>query len=134
MALIKCSNTFCKRMNDDTKEKCSCGTSIKAKVEQEQHHMGIDRNTDEILQYIYDTKNQRYCLNVISNYEIINNKKSGSSLAKRAGLGLVVLGPVGLLAGATAKNNVQVLINYKNKNKDLVLLNEENFKKLLENI
>lgn len=82
----------------------------------------------------YDVKNNYYKTDEIKDYQLIDSKKSGGSAIARAGLGAMVLGPVGLLAGATAKKKYSVLLIYKSGFKESVVLNESNLKTLMENV
>lgn len=83
---------------------------------------------------IYDTDMNSYPLSSIESYELIDGKKSGGSMIARAGIGFAVLGPVGLLAGATAKKKYKVLLLMKSGSKKVVTLKEKELKKLMESI
>ena len=82
----------------------------------------------------YDKDMMRYNTNDISEYQLVNSKKSGGSIIARGGLGMLALGPVGLLAGATAKNKCSVLLIYKSGSKKMVTLKEKDLKILMENV
>lgn len=82
----------------------------------------------------YDVKNNYYKTDEIKDYQLIDSKKSGSSAIARAGLGAMVFGPVGLLAGTTAKKKYSVLLIFKSGFKKSVVLNESNLKTLMENV
>lgn len=75
-----------------------------------------------------------YEVDDIKSYELIDSKKSGGSTLMRAGIGAAFLGPVGLLAGATAKKNYSVLINLKNGTSKVIKINEADLKYLLEKV
>lgn len=82
----------------------------------------------------FDTKNNIYNTDEIKDYQLTDSKKSGGSAIARAGLGAMVLGPVGLLAGATAKKKYTVLLIHKSGFKEMVVLSESNLKILMENV
>ena len=82
----------------------------------------------------YDTKNNYYRTDDIADYQLTDSKKSGGSAVIRAGLGAMVFGPAGLLAGATAKKKYTVLLIHKSGFKEMVVLNESNLKILMENV
>lgn len=65
----------------------------------------------------------------VKSYEVITDdiRKSGTSAILRGGLGAAVLGPVGLLAGMSAKNKgiYQVAIEFKNGKRSLLEIDEK---------
>ena len=69
-------------------------------------------------------------------YEVITDemRKSGTSAILRGGLGSLVLGPVGLLAGLTAKNKrtYQVAVQFRDGKKSLLELDEKLYKVLVK--
>lgn len=77
---------------------------------------------------------QRYNTVSIKSYEIIDSKKSGASTIMRAGIGAAFLGPVGLLAGATAKKTYSVLIIFDDGYSTLMKINETDLKTLVSNV
>lgn len=81
-----------------------------------------------------DTNHNIYNYSQIAEYQLTDAKKSGGSAIARAGLGALALGPVGLLAGVTAKKKYSVLLVFKSGTKKMVTLDEENLKKLMENV
>lgn len=68
----------------------------------------------------------------IEKYEIISEeqRKSGTSAILRGGLGATVLGPVGLLAGMSAKNKgtYQIAIEFKDGKKSLIEIDDKAYK------
>lgn len=68
----------------------------------------------------------------IERYEIITeeHRKSGTSAILRGGLGAAVLGPVGLLAGVSAKNKgtYQIAIEFKDGKKSLIEIEDKAYK------
>ena len=81
-----------------------------------------------------DTDFNVYYIKDIAEYQLTDSKKAGGSAIARASLGALVLGPVGLLAGATAKKKYSVLLVMKTGSKKMVTLNEKNLKILMENV
>ena len=79
-----------------------------------------------------DTDLNIYYVKDIAEYQLTDSKKSGGSAIARAGLGALALGPVGLLAGVTAKKKYSVLLIMKTGSKKMVTLNEKNLKILME--
>lgn len=75
--------------------------------------------------------------NVIMYESITEEKmKSGSSAIIRGAFGAAVLGPVGILAGLTAKNKGihTVAIEWKNGKKSLIEVDEKIYKKLIADL
>ncbi len=74
----------------------------------------------------------------IESYEIITEEKvkSGSSAIMRGALGAAVLGPVGLLAGLTAKNKEihTIAIEWKNGKKSLIEIDDDYYKQLIKDL
>lgn len=74
----------------------------------------------------------------IKSYEIITEEKvkSGSSAIMRGALGAAVLGPVGLLAGLTAKNKEihTIAIEWKNGKKSLIEINDDYYKQFIKDL
>ena len=74
----------------------------------------------------------------INSYEIITEEKvkSGSSAIMRGALGAAVLGPVGLLAGLTAKNKEihTIAIEWKNGKKSLIEIDDDYYKQLIKDL
>lgn len=74
----------------------------------------------------------------IKSYEIITEEKvkSGSSAIMRGALGAAVLGPVGVLAGLTAKNKEihTIAIEWKNGKKSLIEINDDYYKQLIKDL
>ena len=68
----------------------------------------------------------------IEKYEIISEEQrnSGTSAILRGGLGATVLGPVGLLAGMSAKNKgtYQIAIEFKDGKKSLIEIDDKAYK------
>jgi hypothetical protein len=83
---------------------------------------------------IYDTDYNCYKTSDIDSYELLDAKKSGVSAVGRAAVGAAVLGPVGLLAGVTAKKKYKVLLKFKNGIKKIVTLSEKDLNLLVENV
>lgn len=78
--------------------------------------------------YLYIQGHSEYTLtkNNISHYEIVSQdtSKSASSAVARGAIGGLLLGPVGLLAGASAKNkaSVRIAIQWINGKRSLIEL------------
>jgi len=74
----------------------------------------------------------------VKSYETITEEKikSGSSAVLRGTLGAAVLGPVGILAGLTAKNKGihTVAIEWKNDEKSLIEIDEKIYKQLIKDL
>lgn len=72
----------------------------------------------------------------IKSYELITDdiRKSGTSAILRGGLGAAVLGPVGLLAGMSAKNKgiYQVAIEFKDGKKSLLEIDDKIYNALIK--
>ena len=73
----------------------------------------------------------------IKEYEIMDEKtrKSASSAVGRAFVGSVVLGPLGLVAGLSAKSKtrcVQIAIEFKDGCRSLIELNGKHYKRFLK--
>lgn len=72
----------------------------------------------------------------VESYELITDemRKSGTSAILRGGLGSLVLGPVGLLAGLTAKNKgtYQVAILFRDGKRSLIEIDEKLYKLLVK--
>lgn len=88
--------------------------------------------------YIHDPFGVDIELNkeTIKTYEIVDeeSKKSASSMIGRAALGAAILGPIGLLAGATARRKgiYTVAIEFNDGKKSLLEIDEKRYKKLLK--
>jgi len=71
----------------------------------------------------------------ISGYEVVNEnyKKTVSGVVGRAAIGAAFLGPVGLLAGATAKNKGTyiVTVSFKNGKNSLFEIDDKRYKLLV---
>lgn len=71
----------------------------------------------------------------ITQYEIITEEhmKSGTSAIMRGALGAAVLGPVGILAGLTAKNKSihTIAIEWKDGNKSLIEVDDKIYKVII---
>ena len=69
-------------------------------------------------------------------YEVITDemRKSGTSAILRGGIGSALLGPVGLLAGLTAKNKgiYQIAIQFNDGKKSLIEIDEKLYKILIK--
>lgn len=80
---------------------------------------------------------QRVNLNTstVANYDIMDEerKKSGTSMIGRAAVGAMILGPVGLLAGATAKRKgiYTVTLNFSDGKRSMIEIDEKRYKQLL---
>jgi len=74
----------------------------------------------------------------VEHYEIVNeeSRKSASSAVGRGLVGGLLLGPVGLLAGLSAKNKgIHTLaIQFTNGKKSLVEMDDKIYKELLKNL
>ena len=72
----------------------------------------------------------------VESYEVLDSEfsKSGTSAVLRAGVGAMFLGPVGLLAGVTAKKKgvYTIIIHFKDGKNSLVEISQKTYKKLLE--
>lgn len=72
----------------------------------------------------------------VETYEVITDemRKSGTSAILRGGLGSLVFGPVGVLAGLTAKNKgtYQVAVQFRDGKKSLLELDEKLYKLLIK--
>jgi len=68
----------------------------------------------------------------VERYEIITeeHRKSGTSAILRGSVGAAVLGPVGLLAGVSAKNKgtYQIAIEFKDGKKSLIEIEDKAYK------
>lgn len=64
-----------------------------------------------------------------------NYKKTVSGVVGRAAIGAAFLGPIGLLAGATAKNKgtYVVAVSFKNGRKSLLEIDDKRYKLLVTN-
>ena len=71
----------------------------------------------------------------VQEYSIVNEnyKKSVSGVIGRAAIGAAILGPIGLLAGATAKNKgtYVVAITFKSGKQSLLEIDEKRYKALV---
>ncbi len=72
----------------------------------------------------------------VENYEIIdeNYQKSAASAVGRATVGALLLGPIGLVAGATAKNKGihTIAIQFKDGRKSLIEIDDKRYKVLMK--
>lgn len=73
----------------------------------------------------------------IREFDVVNEnyKKTVSGVVGRAAIGAAFLGPIGLLAGATAKNKgtYVVAVSFKNGRKSLLEIDEKRYKLLVTN-
>ena len=73
----------------------------------------------------------------VEKYELITEelRKSGTSAILRGAVGASVLGPVGLLAGKSAKNKgtYQIAIEFKDGKKSLIEIDEKGYKLFIKN-
>lgn len=87
---------------------------------------------------IYGDKGLELTKSNVELYESITEEKmkSGSSAIIRGAFGAAVLGPVGLLAGLTAKNKgiYIIAIEWKNGKKSLIEVDEKIYKKLITDL
>lgn len=71
----------------------------------------------------------------VKSYEIVDaeNRKSASSAIGRAAAGAFVLGPVGLLAGVSAKRKgvYTVSLEFNDGNRSLIEIDEKRYKELI---
>lgn len=76
--------------------------------------------------------------NVIEEYEVIDEAKikSASSTIIKAGVGSILLGPIGLLAGVAGKQKgiYNIALHFKDGKKSLIEVDEKIYKKLLQNV
>jgi conserved hypothetical protein len=74
--------------------------------------------------------------NNIKHYEVIDEekRKSASSTIIKAGLGSVLLGPIGLLAGVAGKQKgiYTIAIKFKDEKESLIEVNEKIYKQLIK--
>ena len=74
----------------------------------------------------------------VLNYDIITEDvvKSGSSAILRGAMGAAVLGPVGILAGLSAKNKgiYTIAIEWSSGNRSLIEIDEKLYKIFLQNV
>lgn len=74
----------------------------------------------------------------IKNYTILDaeERKSGSSAVMRAGVGALLLGPIGLAAGLSAKRKgiYTIAIEFKNGERSLIEIDEKYYKKFIEDM
>lgn len=74
----------------------------------------------------------------VESYEVITeeHRKSAVSGVSRGLVGGVLLGPVGLLAGLSAKSKGThtIVIQFKDGKKSLIEINEKMYKKLIESV
>ena len=92
--------------------------------------------------FIYDLKNSQankiyLDKQTIYEYDVVNEnyKKTVTGVVGRAFLGAAILGPVGLLAGATAKNKGTyiVTVSFKNGRKSLLEIDDKKYKAIVTN-
>ena len=76
------------------------------------------------------------CKNIIVSYEVMDEKstKSATSAVGRAAVGALFLGPIGLLAGVTAKSKGTYLIaiEFKDGKKSLIEVNDKIHKEFIK--
>ena len=88
--------------------------------------------------YLYLNGNEDIKLNksTVLNYEVIDseNRKSAVSAVGRATVGAVLLGPVGIVAGFSAKRKgiYTVAIEFHDGNKSLIEMDEKRYKIFME--
>lgn len=74
----------------------------------------------------------------VSNYDIITEDivKSGSSAILRGAMGAAALGPIGLLAGLSAKNKgvYTIAIEWRSGNRSLIEIDETLYKIFLQSV
>lgn len=72
----------------------------------------------------------------VTNYELVTEetRKSASSGIARGAIGGFILGPIGLLAGLSAKNKgtYNVIINFKDGKKSLLEIDDKFYKNLVK--
>lgn len=76
--------------------------------------------------------------NTIEQYEIITEekRKSGTSAIFRGAAGTAILGPVGILAGLTAKNKgtYTIAVAFKSGKRSLICMDDKFYKIFLKNV
>lgn len=78
------------------------------------------------------------CINkeTVESYEIVTEeqRKSASSAVTRGLVGTALLGPVGLLAGLSAKSkgSYQMIINFKDGKRSLIEVNDKTYKAIIK--
>ena len=67
---------------------------------------------------------------------LFNKIKSASSTIIKAGVGNILLGPIGLLAGVAGKQKgiYNIALHFKDGKKSLIEVDEKIYKKLLQNV
>lgn len=74
--------------------------------------------------FVYDDKsNKKIFLSGLQSYQIIDANTSGTSAIARAGLGALVLGPIGLAAGLSAKKKYTVMLFFEDSQKTVTMSN-----------
>lgn len=95
-------------------------------------------NGEPYLHSMLHSKTEDIILNksTVASYELITEetKKSGTSAVLRAGAGAFLLGPVGLLAGVSAKNKgiYLVAIQFNSGKQSLLEIDEKIYKQLVQ--
>lgn len=83
----------------------------------------------------WDPKTVELNKRTVREYSVVNEKqnKSVAGVVGRAAVGAAVLGPVGLLAGATAKNKgtYTVAVTFKDGKKSLLEIDEKRYQALV---
>lgn len=84
------------------------------------------------------TVNMKLDKSTIRNYDVMDeeSRKSATSAVGRAAVGTFLLGPVGLLAGVTAKRKgiYTIAIEYHNGGKSLIEIDEKRYKLLIKKL
>ena len=87
---------------------------------------------------VYETSEVHHYDQVLSHYETITEEKmkSGTSAIMRGALGAAVLGPVGILAGLTAKNKEihTIAIEWNDGEKTLIEVDEKIYKQIIKDL
>lgn len=111
----------------NAKNKVVAGDFEGKKVEEYSHQLVI-KDSSGIVKPINDA--------TVEAYELITEEviKSGTSAILRGSIGVAVLGPVGILAGLTAKNKgtYNVAIQFKDGMKSLIEIDDKLYKLLIK--
>lgn len=79
---------------------------------------------DYVIDKVYDDiTNKNIELKGLKAYQLIDANTSGSSAIARAGIGAALLGPVGLIAGLSAKKKYDIMLFFDNKQQMVKLSN-----------
>ena len=102
------------------------------------HKGAFCRNIHGVLELYEGKFTVQLTKNTIGSYTILDaeERKSGSSAVMRAGVGALLLGPIGLAAGLSAKRKgiYTIAIEFKNGERSLIEIDEKYYKKFIEDM